>query len=552
MIFDLPNHRMSPIYLDAASREFRRLLSMMDRDPASNTLGAGDRLFWSWKFTDFPMARFQESAYAVAWLFTNRSSPAPYQGSPALLSWLTALLKYWRGLQHRDGSFDEAYPCERSLAAVSFTGFYIGEAIELAKASLPADETAATLASLGRAAEWLCHHDETHGLLSNHLAAAAAALTTIGQLTGEPRFLERARHFLQRIYDHQSSEGWYEEYGGFDPGYQTHGTFYLARIWQRTGDTRLLESLRRATEFLAQFIHPDGSFGGEYGSRNTEFQFPAGFEMLAGTIPEAGLIAEFFRKNIRQGCGVGLPSMDPQNFLPMLNNYLFAHTHFATGPVREATRKTGTRLHPKAGIVLKRTAKYFAILGTSKGGVLKAWDADGRAISLPGYFVRTSDRRVISSQHLDHGAQVETSGEEVRVVQRFALARQRTMKPWLFMGFRLTSLVLYFLPRLAPVIKSLLVKVLVSRKDYEPFQLDRRVRFGEEEIEVTDTLTNESGEDSPMPAVSPKFATIHMGSSRYFQVEDLIAAHPPAASPEAVWRAGTTLTFRYSLFSDRH
>ena len=546
MIFDPPKHRMS-IHLEAASREFRRLLSMMDRDPASNTFGAGDRLFSAWKFTDFPMARFQESAYAVAWLFTNPSSPAPYRGSPALLSWLAALLKYWRGLQHRDGSFDEAYPCERSLAAVSFTGFYIGEAIELAKASLPADETAATLASLSRAAEWLCQHDETHGLLSNHLAAAAAALTTIGQLTGEPRFLERARHFLQRIYDHQSSEGWYEEYGGFDPGYQTHGTFYLARIWQRTGDVRLLESLRRATEFLAQFIHPDGSFGGEYGSRNTEFQFPAGFEMLAGAIPEARVITEAFQKNIRLGAGVGLPCMDPQNFLPMLNNYLFAHANCATRPVREATRETGTHFHPKAGIMLKRTAKYFAILGTSKGGVLKAWGVDGCAMSLPGYFVRTSDRRVISSQHLDHAVKVETSDEEVRVVQRFALARQRTMKPWLFMGFRLTSLILYFLPRLAPVIKNVLVEVLVSRKDYEPFQLDRRVRFGEEAIEVTDTLTNDSGEDCPMPAVSPKFATIHMGSSRYFQVEDLIAAHPPVTPSEVIWRAGEALTFHHTL-----
>jgi len=41
---------------------------------------------------------------------------------------------------------------------------------------------------------------------------------------------------VQQIYDHQSREGWYEEYGGADPGYQTLCTFYLARLWQYTGD----------------------------------------------------------------------------------------------------------------------------------------------------------------------------------------------------------------------------------------------------------------------------------------------------------------------------
>ena len=41
-------------------------------------------------------------------------------------------MRFWCTIQHADGSFDEAYPFERSLAATAFTTFYVGEALEFA------------------------------------------------------------------------------------------------------------------------------------------------------------------------------------------------------------------------------------------------------------------------------------------------------------------------------------------------------------------------------------------------------------------------------------
>src|SRR5207253_7327847 len=101
----------------------------------------------------------------------------------------------------------------------------------------------------------------------------AAALHVIHRITGDDRFERRAGHFQGRILAAQSREGWYEEYGGADPGYQTHATLYLARIWQQTRDVALLDSLRRSLAFLKHFIHPNGTLGGEHASRNTEFYF---------------------------------------------------------------------------------------------------------------------------------------------------------------------------------------------------------------------------------------------------------------------------------------
>ncbi len=38
-------------------------------------------------------------------------------------------------------------------------------------------------------------------------------------------------------------EGWYDEYGVAHPGYQSHGSFYLVRLWQLSGDDELAASL---------------------------------------------------------------------------------------------------------------------------------------------------------------------------------------------------------------------------------------------------------------------------------------------------------------------
>src|SRR6185503_10833874 len=41
-------------------------------------------------------------------------------------------------------------------------------------------------------------------------------------------------------------------------------------------------------------MHPDGSYAGEYGSRNTYHFYPHGFELLAPHFPTAGRIAETY------------------------------------------------------------------------------------------------------------------------------------------------------------------------------------------------------------------------------------------------------------------
>lgn len=511
-------------YLSHVLAQLPRLLSRMDREAPSLTYGACDRTFWSWKFSDFPGSRFQESLYAMAWLYTSADHGGELRGSEFILDWIMAGLRYWQTLQHQDGSFDEAYPFERSMAATAFTGFYIGEACLRLGDVLPTDLRRSVGESLGRAGEWLCANDEYHGVLSNHLAAAAAALMVIWKITGDSRYEARARYFLRRILSRQSAEGWYEEYGGADFGYQTHGSFYLARIWSLTSDKELLASLRRSVRFLAHFVHPNGTLGGEYGSRNTSFYFPAAFEILAPVCPEAAAIARFMRKSVAAQHAAGLAAVDAYNFCPMLNNYLFAHD--AAGEIAEAPplpfETQGQWDFPDAGLLVRCTESYYAVFAPSKGGIVKIFDkGSGRlAVSDCGYWAALDDGSRVSSQSFSLANRCSMEPDRATVSAAFARINQRVMNPWLFMAFRAFTLTIGRHASIAQKLKILLVKTLVSRRKTVPASIERTVEFSPKAVKIMDRVKAENGSLRQL-FLGTKFSTIHMGSSRYFQMDDL-------------------------------
>ncbi|MCF8176975.1 MAG: hypothetical protein K9J74_00555 [Sulfuritalea sp.] len=516
---------MDAPYINLAMAQLPRLLSRMDREALSSTYGACDRTYWSWKFTDFPGARFQEALYALAWIYTRPLAGNRLYGHPLVREWIIAGFHYWQTLQHADGSFDEAYPYERSLAATAFTGFYLGEAYLLLDNALPVELRESLRTTFRRVGDWLCSNDEYHGVLSNHLAAAAAALTVITKIDGESRHVERAGHFVRRILARQSAEGWYEEYGGADFGYQTHGSFYLARVWQLTGDMELLDSLKRSVAFLTYFVHPNGTLGGEYGSRNTSFYFPAAFEMLSSACPEAAAIASFMRTSVARQDAAGLAAVVAYNFCPLLNNYLFAHD--AMGPLDEVAplpfEEVGQWTFPKAGLLVHATNHYQAVFAPSKGGVLKIYDKhEGRlAYSDCGYWGEAADGALVSSQSFSLDNDIQLTPGRGMVRAPFALVNQKLMNSTLFIGFRLFTLTIGRFTKMARLLKTVLVKVLVSRRKTLGVFLLREVEFLSDGVMIRDQVDIDPRRPLRHLTLGGKFSSIHMGSSRYFQFDEL-------------------------------
>ena len=101
------------------------------------------------------------------------------------------------------------------------------------------------------------------------------------------------------------------------------------------------------------------------------------------------------------------------------------------------------------------------------------------------------------------------------------------MDPWRFLGFRLFSLILGRIPRIATWLKALLVRVLIYRKREVPLRFRRRVVFGDDEVAIEDELQRNGSIDLRSLRQDDAFTTIHMGSSRYFVPHELAPSEAP-------------------------
>lgn len=508
-------------------REAPKVLGLMDREPFSPTRGCMDRTYWAWKFTDFPGARFQEGLCALSFLW-SQPGDSPYFGNAQLLEWIGKGFEYWSSIQYAGGEFDEAYPLERSLAATAFTTFYLSEAWELLDGELPADTGDQFKTSLEKAGDWLVKNDETHGFLSNHLAAAATALLHAYRITGHERFERRSRYFIDKILAHQSSEGWYEEYGGADPGYQTHGSFYLSRYQQLTGDDQLLASLERSFQFMAHFVHPDGSLGGEYASRNTQTYYPAAFEMMASKSPVASWIASEMRPSVEGLDAAGLGSVDAYNYFPLMNNYVFASLAWDDNqdkdcPAEPPPADNGLTYFEGAGIAKVRTPQHDIFVGVKKGGVVKAFDrVTGKlAANDCGYVGKLTNGKVIASQAEVSDRKGQVTADEIVVEGRFYQSKKLVQRPTLFVGFRLFSMTVGRFRAASYWLKGLLVKLLIYKKKSLDLRFRRRITFDDTGFTINDHLQGSLGPEIKELKWASVFTTIHMGSSRYFIPNEL-------------------------------
>src|SRR5690606_11062920 len=118
-------------------------------------------------------------------------------------------------MMRRDGSFEEALPYEQSYCVTALAVY------DNLCATMRLGTQRFDVKSLERAIGFLVRRDETHGFISNHLATAVAALRRWDKLTGDAAARAKAGRLLDRILSNQSPEGWFVEYGGADPGYQT-------------------------------------------------------------------------------------------------------------------------------------------------------------------------------------------------------------------------------------------------------------------------------------------------------------------------------------------
>jgi len=506
------------VYLNEVLLQAPRLLGLLNRNPLSKTYGCFDRQYWHYNASDFASARLQEAILTLALLYKINDSANPYFNRAAILGWINAGLRFWTTLQRHNGTFDEWYPGESSFVATAFSSYAVSEAVLQLGGKV--EQTENIVLTLRKAGDWLSRDDDLVAV--NQQAGSAIALYNIYLLTGDRRFEKSASRKLERILVSQSEEGWFPEYGGPDIGYLSLTVDYLAKYYQKTRDQDVLDSLEKTVDFIGYFLHPDNTTGGEYGSRNTEYLMPHGFEILAKELPEANIIANHIKNSIKSRAPVSLFSLDDRYLSQLAYTYLQAHLDQNSYQTSERPRYTETfsRFFSEAGIWIYSDEDTYLIANCRKGANFKLFfKVDNTAVYDSGIAIKTVSGKRLVSGWLSDKNQACVSEASLEVKGNFAEPADDVLSPLKNVLLRLFGLTLGRIGRVGLLVKGRLRKKLITGASSAPVKFCRRVSVEAETIIVTDKISKT--DELEQLLVGLKASYIYIPSSRYFQISEL-------------------------------
>lgn len=482
-------------YLKAAYAAVPRLLASIDKNSFGPSYGCCDRQYWHYRTAAFPSEMYQEAALPLALLYSQRLPGNRWYGEARVAESAVAAIRFSAVSAHPDGSCDDYYPYERALGAAVFSLQAQAAAYRLLGLDDPA-----LIRFLGRRAEWIAANDES-GRLTNHHALAALALWRTYKLTGSRKLREAALERVERVLAWQSTEGWFNEYGGADPGYQSVTIDALTQLRRDAGLAHLDEPLRRATAFARCFLHPDDGYGGEYGSRGTRHCYPLGWELQAATDPHAAELADGCLRSLARGTAAHFD--DDRMYVHRLASLLEAYQNWSPTRPNQAevtTAAVEVRDFPGAGLVVLDDADRRLFISTARGGVFQAFHRGTEEVRShidAGLVVECSDGRIAVSQTQDTGQAVDR-----RAVTALAPLELSLTRPLQWVRFERATPVKQAALHLGMVtigrwtrtaIRKLLQRRTISGGGASPIQFTRRLQLvyglrGESRFTVTDVV----------------------------------------------------------------
>ena len=459
----------------------------------------------------------QQSTLTLALLHQLPLAGSPYCGNLQIRAWAIAGLRFWAGRQHRDGSFDEYYPFEHGYIPTSFSLYAAAETCRVL--DWRGDEV---VTACRRASAYLAKTEERHAL--NQEAAALPGLYATYLLTGDEQIRSVAGQKFERFLALQSAEGWFAEYGGADMGYLSTTLDFLAEYWRISADQRAFDACEDIIDFARYFIHQDGSAGGQYGSRNTEYFLLSGLSSMAG----ASDVAAAMLSGVRRQMG------DPASAYASFDDRYLCHNmlHSLLRAIRNLPEETATpselpcqteheRYFPEAGLLSLGKGRSHLICGLKKGGVIRLFN-DGREIFRDfGYRLQCAPGQIAATNWLNGDLEIRRGEGCFAISGQLTEVRQQVATPWKHVALRLAARVVG--RRLIPSLKKRLI--FVDRRS--PVRFARSVCTGGEALEIEDRIDLNGVDGRLYPA--GKFSLRHVASSKYYQPDEL------AAPAEAGW-----------------
>ena len=517
----------------------RRALSYWNRDPGSPSFGSFDRAYWGWKAKDFSDATLQ---YAVR-IALRYATTRPNGGVDPdwLNAWLEGYVEFCRNTQHRDGSFDQCYPHERTPGVVYdmlSALVYVRDSGHLRSPRALADLDGV----IDRSVAFAMSEDEVHGEIANHLGSYAYELLQFGQARQHDAAIARARAYLERMlktFDRE--EGWFLEYQGPDPGYQTRTLRYLAKCAELLADDQLWDAAERAAAFLERVMMPDGSVHPMLGTRSTALVYPSGFMRVARRTPRFQALASLVHAGW-QNARVPLPStLDFDNAIRLADD-AFEAGQCGVPPAAESAGEAGRDELARAGLTIWRDPARAVFVASRLGGVVVIYERSERGWRLKhedsGYLVRsTSDSatKVVRwiTRFPGSGTLASSASDRLVVRSRFARSLHEELTPFRMVVLRLLNMTVLRVQWLADLFRRIVVRRLMDRSEWLGAEIERDITVTDAQVVIRDRMiTGRPGSGALFRC--RRISGTHMASARYFQEQEIEPGTPwqqPVAWP---------------------
>jgi hypothetical protein len=289
--------------------------------------------------------------------------------------------------------------------------------------------------------------------------------------------------------------------------------------------------------FAADFVHPDGSFGGVYGSRNTRLFFPHGLELLGPEIPAATWMAERYLHSGRAGTRLFLD--DDRLIGHLTYNHLQAFLDYH--PQRQASPPAdqGTHFWPGAGLYVRRQDALYAVVSVTKGGVVTMFEGDRPLYTDSGLIARQRDGRCLAS-HLVDSYEYEIRDDAISIQGHFGSVTHRVPTPLTTLIFHLGMVTVG--RWCSNVIRALLQKLLIVGKKPALLRFQRTVQF-HPQVTVIDEIWDLRRQRDGSQRLTALYAgtdhtSIYVAMSNAYQVSSLLPWTDDTAALETLRTSG--------------
>lgn len=511
---------INKILLNKIIDNIPRILGLLDKNQLSSSYGSFDRKFWQYKIIDFPCGMQQELVLPLAYIYKNHLETIGFNSTKRVKEYLKSIFCFHSMSCHSDGSLDDYFPHERAFGATAYSLAALTEAEIITEIC-----SAMNVKSLEKSGAFLSRYREK-GLLANHLAIASVALINLYHITKDERWKVESEKIIKELLTVQDAEGWFPEYGGCDIGYQSVTVEFLARYLSKNSNEELFIALDKACKFLVHFIHPDGSFGGEYGSRNTYNFYPGGFALLADRIDEASTILSGFKYSLLNKTCNYLD--DDATFGHMLSSYttvLNCKKHRLKIFPPEAKTSNSSVCFDHAGMYKVIKGDYWLVGNITKGGVYKIFKNNTLIFSDTGIAGRLENGTAFCQNNANSSCG-EFSKNTIKIKGELFKLSDSRLKRIEMIGLRTLSIFFGWLPGYSNWIRGLMQKILIYKRGSIGLKFERIIDLSGESPVVVDKFINTNHHKIVELFRSSDCNNMHVVTSSFFQKANLISWEP--------------------------